>query len=200
MAQLSGKVQYRTFLEGLVTNATDINNSVNSFIDGLNFEITKKGQLVKRSGLGIVTEKAYVDAGDTLERMVGSSVYTESFSTSDGKKWVILRSDFDFILFEEGTFDAEVWSSSSQYTSKISISTSDEYVIVTSATKRPTYYKYNNGVFESRGEIEIRIRDFDELTPQVDTELRPTVTYLNSIEAHGPYIYDMYNAGWGKSL
>jgi hypothetical protein len=191
-----------------VTNATDINNSVNSFIDGLNFEITKKGQLVKRSGLGIVTEKTYFksswfpgsQAGNTLERMVGSSVYTESFSTSDGKKWVILRSDLDFILFEEGTFDAEVWSSSSQYTSKISISTSDEYVIITSATKRPTYYKYNNGVFESKGEIEIRIRDFDELTPQIDTELRPTVTYLNSIEAHGPYVYDMYNAGWGKPL
>lgn len=189
MSQLNASVQYTGFVKGLITDSTDVNNDVNSFIAGTNFEVTKKGALHKRLGLSIedLSEIVFIPNIDNKE------LYVKQHNMIDSTSFLFIKASIYFIILKEEdlslVFKKDALSPYSDF------AVNAEYVIFVEKDREPSYLKYdkNTKSFSTNPiPIEIKTRDFKEYSPHA-TDFRPE-------ELSEEHAYDLINAGWGKEF
>jgi hypothetical protein len=185
MGQATGNVTYNTFVKGLVTDSSNLNSDPNSIKDGYNFVLTSKGTLEKR--LGLKTEETFAAGGLTLN----SDLVAKTATTYDGKNWLVLydKTTRKLTVKDAVTYTDAYTTTVGGVSLEVDFSFNDRFILVTSSWYNNIVLEYDNGTWNNRGSVEVKVRDFDGVDDGLDTDERPLSLNTN-------HKYNLENQGW----
>jgi len=220
MANARAIKHYTTFVKGLFTEASKLNQPENTFVEGQNFVLQKDGTLKRRFGFDYESDYVLIDTGIAY-------VPDETSAITD-YRWdnVGNNPNVSFVVVQYGLklffFDSSSNSISASYKGSITLSpkangTNGSYpfdmshgsgrLIVVSNDIEPYYIEYDNGIFTATP-INIKVRDLWGVDDGLEVDERPgSDEWAEARVAAGlpldpvleePHRYNLKNQGWAE--
>jgi len=212
MGRKAGTKEYKTFVQGLITEANALTFPENASINEENFVLNHDGSRERRLGFDVETNSDWQSTGFSYtseERKTISTFVWANVANNANKSFLVVQYGtkiFFYDISEDSTNISSSYVASLTLTERVGSTGGEEYVsfasgngilIVTGSDLKPQYVSYESPNVFNKTEINIKIRDFwgvENLnpapgyeTPNIDT--RP-------IRLNKYHKYNLFNQGW----
>ena len=205
MTKKSVKAEVKTFVKGLITEASPLNFPENASVDELNFELLRNGTRQRR--LGMAYEPSYeqritsLTVDGTATANISTFVWRDVAGV-DNKNFLVVQTenvlnfyDMDYVnLSNDGLVGTITLVNTFSSGKKHSFASIEGLLVIATGSYEIGYVKYTPSTSSfSASYCNLKVRDFWGV--EDDTEGRDI--YYRPTELTYDHIYNLYNQSWG---
>jgi hypothetical protein len=193
--------QYNTFVNGLVTDITDVNAPENSLKESVNMDISFDGSIFRRNSL-----KSVADLTNPAVRNLTTKYLYKIWETDLGDKYrviiqiqeesTVIQAYFGFYDYSTNAQVKVVNKQASSFDS-VDITTGKNSCYIATGTDLFYIEATSLGVISDPEDISIKVRDFSGISTGLSLTNRPPNIGQLSDDRNA---YNMTNSGWGVTI